>query len=85
MLDEKCPWPWPCAAFLCGDANCDGTFNGADSNPFFQALRDPVAWQAAHPNCEMRCVADINRDCLVNGGDIDPFFEALGAGVCPYA
>ena len=33
----------PCAAFVCGDASCDGVFNGADIDPFFQALGDPAA------------------------------------------
>ena len=73
----------PCGAGLCGDANCDGIFNGGDIDPFFEALGDPVAWQANHPGCGLLCVADINHDGLVNGGDIDPFFRALGAGSCP--
>ncbi|MCH8805166.1 MAG: hypothetical protein IH986_03655 [Planctomycetes bacterium] len=72
-----------CSGFLCGDAGCDGLFNGGDIDPFFQALGDPVAWQAAHPGCELLCVADINHDGFVNGGDIDPFFVALGLGKCP--
>jgi hypothetical protein len=72
-----------CAGFVCGDAGCDGTFNGADIDPFFQALGDPAAWQAAHPGCDLLCVADINGDGAVNGGDIDTFFAALAAGGCP--
>ncbi|MCH8805048.1 MAG: hypothetical protein IH986_03050 [Planctomycetes bacterium] len=71
-----------CGTFLCGDANCDGGFNGGDIDEFFLALGDPAAWQAAHPSCDMLCVADINFDNAVNGGDIDPFFEALGVGSC---
>ncbi len=73
----------PCAEFVCGDTSCDGMFNGADIDPFFEALGDPVAWQANHPGCELLCVADINYDGAVNGADIDAFFEALGGGACP--
>lgn len=72
-----------CAGFVCGDANCDGTFNGGDIDDFFVALGDPTAWMAAHPGCDMLCVADINRDGSVNGGDIDEFFMALSVGHCP--
>ncbi|MCH8805336.1 MAG: hypothetical protein IH986_04535 [Planctomycetes bacterium] len=72
----------PCAGAVCGDAGCDGMFNGGDIDPFFLALGDPIAWQAAHPGCEILCVADINMDGSVNGGDIDPFFRALGRGGC---
>ncbi len=75
--------PDPCAAFLCGDASCDGIFNGGDIDPFFQALGDPAAWQAAHPGCDLLCVTDVNHDGQLNGGDIDPFFMALGGGGCP--
>lgn len=73
----------PCTGFLCGDANCDGGFDGGDIDPFFLALGDPAAWEAAFPSCELLCVADINGDGYVNGGDIDAFFMALGVGVCP--
>ena len=69
--------------FLCGDANCDGLFNGGDIDAFFLALGDPSAWWEQYPTCDLLCVADINRDGLVNGGDIDPFFEGLRGGVCP--
>ena len=63
-----------CAGFICGDMNCDGLFNGGDVDPFFQALVDPAAWQAAHPNCPLLCVGDVNGDGRVDGGDIDFFF-----------
>ena len=72
-----------CAGFVCGDASCDGVFNGGDIDPFFQALGDPAAWQAAHPGCDLLCLTDINHDGATNGGDIDPFFVALGLGGCP--
>ena len=73
----------PCAAFLCGDANCDGTFDGADIDAFFIALGDPPAWDATYPDCDRVCVADINGDNTVDGADIDAFFAALGDGACP--
>ena len=72
-----------CATLPCGDANCDGEFNGGDIDDFFRALGDPNGWQATHRGCPMLCVADINYDNRVNGGDIDPFFYALGVGSCP--
>ncbi|MCH8804857.1 MAG: hypothetical protein IH986_02060 [Planctomycetes bacterium] len=81
-IDANFPPP-PGCAFLCGDASCDGTFNGGDIDPFFQALGDPAAWQAAHPGCDLLCVTDVNGDGQLNGGDIDPFFVALGGGGCP--
>ena len=64
----------PCAGQICGDANCDGLFNGADIDPFFVAVGQPAVWVATYPNCDILCVADINDDGFVNGGDIDPFF-----------
>ena len=67
---------------ICGDANCDGTFNGGDIDPFFLAVGDPAAWQIRYPGCNILAVADINHDGRVNGGDIDPFFQALVAGEC---
>ena len=72
---------------LCGDANCDGSFNGGDIDPFFLALGDPAAWEAQYGSgglgCDMVDTCDINYDGAVNGADIDPFFEALGLGACP--
>ena len=73
----------PCDGYLCGDANCDGLFNGGDIDSFFLALVNPTQWSVQHPNCNMVCVADINRDNAVNGADIDAFFLALGNGSCP--
>ena len=72
-----------CAVFLCGDANCDGLFNGGDIDAFFFALGDPTAWELQFPGCDRLCLVDINHDGRVDGGDIDPFFAALGVGQCP--
>ncbi len=66
---------------LPGDLNCDGRFDGADIDPFFLALVDPKAYQAAFPNCDL-LNGDINGDNRLDGADIDPFFQCL-AGNCP--
>jgi hypothetical protein len=65
-----------------GDLNCDGSFNGADIDPFFLALGDPVQYAATFPECDIM-LGDMNRDGAVNGADIDVFFECLGGGGCP--
>ena len=67
---------------LKGDMNCDGRLNGADIDPFFLAVGDPVAYVIAFPNCEI-LNADMNLDGRVNGADIDPFFACLAGGPCP--
>ena len=67
---------------LPGDMNCDGSFNGADIDPFFLALGDPAAYTVQFPNCTL-ANGDMNNDGRVNGGDIDPFFACLGGGACP--
>ncbi|MCH8807886.1 MAG: hypothetical protein IH986_17615, partial [Planctomycetes bacterium] len=72
----------PCAGEICGDANCDGLFNGGDIDPFFIALGQPALWIQTYPNCDILCSNDINGDGSVNGGDIDPFFNALVGGPC---
>ena len=64
-----------------GDLNCDGSFNGADIDPFFLALGDPAAYVIQFPNCDIM-LGDMNGDGAVNGADIDSFFECLGGG-CP--
>lgn len=62
-----------------GDLNCDGALNGADLEPFFQALGNPADYVNAFPGCD-RTLADMNEDGAVNGADIDKFFAALGGG-----
>jgi hypothetical protein len=59
-----------------GDMNCDGALDGADIDPFFLALGDPAAWQAAFPGCTL-INGDINNDGEVDGFDIEPFFKLL--------
>jgi len=65
-----------------GDANCSGAVDGFDIQPFVQALTDPVAWQAAYPDCNIYCVCDVNCDGGVDGFDIQPFVQCL-TGICP--
>ena len=62
-----------------GDLNCDGWFNGADIDPFFQVLGDTARYILGFPHCDFM-LADINGDGFVNGADIDPFFALLGGG-----
>jgi hypothetical protein len=62
--------------FVFGDMNCDGVRNGADIDPFFLALGDPVAYGIAYPEC-FALNGDFNGDGALNGADIDPFFEYL--------
>ena len=71
-----------CLGLLCADMNCDGLVNGGDIDPFFEALDDPAAWQAAHPDCPLLCVGDGNHDGRFDGGDIDSFFCLLALCIC---
>jgi murein tripeptide amidase MpaA len=59
-----------------GDLNCDGVLNAFDIDPFVQALTDPAAYAAEHPDCPISN-ADINGDGTVNAFDIDPFVLLL--------
>ncbi len=59
-----------------GDANCDGTFDFGDINPFVQALSNATAWQSTYPGCWTSNV-DMNSDGSVDLADINPFVEAL--------
>ena len=60
-----------------GDLNCDGVIDFDDINPFVLALSDPVAYQAAYPNCDI-----LNGDCDGDGDvdfdDINAFVALLG-------
>jgi len=64
------------------DANCDGYFDGADIDPFFLLLADPVVWQETYPDCNLLTAGDANFDGYADGADIDPFFAGLSAGEC---
>jgi hypothetical protein len=64
-----------------GDANCDGTINFADINPFVLALSDPDEYRRQYPSCDINN-CDINRDGQINFADINPFVECLENGQC---
>jgi hypothetical protein len=59
-----------------GDLNCDGVLDFDDINPFVLALSDPVAYQAAYPECYVEN-ADCNGDGVVNFDDINAFVALL--------
>ncbi len=62
-----------------GDLNCDGIVDFDDINPFILALSDPVAYQAAYPNCTVQN-GDCNGDTYVDFDDINPFIVILSGG-----
>jgi hypothetical protein len=61
---------------LTGDANCDGTFDFADINPFVQVLSDPIGYTNMYPMC-WPSNPDMNGDGTVDFGDINPFVSGL--------
>lgn len=61
---------------MAGDLNCDGVVDNEDIDPFVLAITDPLAYQAAWPNCDL-LNGDINGDGLVDNEDIDPFVALL--------
>ena len=60
-----------------GDLNCDGVVNFDDINPFVLALSDPLAYQAAYPNCNI-LNGDCDNDGDVDFDDISPFVALFG-------
>ena len=72
----------PCAGQVRGDADCDGTVNSFDIDPFVLGLTDLAGWESAYPDCDWECVLDVNCDGLINSFDIDPFVLCLTEG-CP--
>jgi len=57
---------------LVGDANCDGTVDFGDINPFIGVLTVP----AGMPGCGVMN-ADINQDGAVDFADINPFVDLM--------
>ncbi len=57
------------------DANCDGSVNALDIEPFVSLLT------GGGVPCSP-CAADLNDDGSVNGLDIDPFVDCLVGGGC---
>ncbi|MCG3127946.1 MAG: hypothetical protein CHACPFDD_02819 [Phycisphaerae bacterium] len=64
----------PCDYSPC-DANCDGSINGFDIDPFVGLLT------GSGTPCSS-CAGDVNGDGSVDGFDIDPFVDALSGGSC---
>lgn len=62
--------------YVVGDANCDGTVNYLDVDPFVRALAGINAYGATFPECFYGS-ADTNRDGQVNFGDIDGLIGLL--------
>ncbi|MCG3127563.1 MAG: hypothetical protein CHACPFDD_02426 [Phycisphaerae bacterium] len=58
------------------DANCDGSVNGFDVDPFVEQLTGGGGSPCAD------CIGDMNGDGSVNGFDVDDFVAALLAGGC---
>jgi len=71
--------PNPCTCGRKGDANCDGSVNTFDIDPFVLALTQPTTWDATY-SCDMLCATDCNDDGSVNTFDIDPFVICLTSG-----
>ena len=71
-----------CDDYSVADTNCDGTINALDIDPFVQALTDPQAYAAEHPDCHRLCTCDTNQDGQINSLDIDTFVECITVG-CP--
>jgi subtilisin family serine protease len=72
VISETC-------VFGLGDLDCDGDVDFDDINPFVLALTDPVAYQAAYPNCNY-LNADCDQDGDVDFDDINSFVALLGGG-----
>ncbi len=63
-------------AFAIGDLNCDGSVDFFDIDAFVLAVTDPVAYEAAYPDCDIM-LADCNGDGDVDFFDIDAFVELV--------
>ena len=68
-------------AFARGDANCDGSTDFFDIDPFLLALFDPAAYNATHCGGSNTTV-DVDCSTAVDFFDIDPFLSCLFA-TCP--
>ncbi len=65
-----------------GDANCDGTVDFFDIDPFLLALFNPAGYAATFCGGSM-CAVDIDCSGLVDFFDIDPFLTCLFSGCAP--
>ncbi len=62
-----------------GDMNCDGWANTGDIPLFVEALLDPAAFDAAHPDC-MSTQADMDGLGRPDGGDVQAFVDLIVPG-----
>lgn len=58
------------------DLNCDGLRNGADIQPFVQALLDSAGYAVSYPECE-RMNADCDGNGTVEAADVPAFVSTL--------
>ncbi len=83
LRGQIAPWPWtppPCPGGR-GDANCDGTLDFFDIDPFLLALFDQPAYITTFCGGNL-CAADANCDGTVDFFDIDALLDCLFVG-CP--
>lgn len=71
-----------CGGALRGDANCDGSVDNFDIDPFVEALVNNAAYLANAEWCGNNCNVDVDRDGSLTNFDIDPFVTCLISG-CP--
>ena len=69
-------------ASAAGDANCDGSVDFSDINPFVLALSGPEGYYAEFADCNWLS-ADCNADGAVDFDDINAFVACLIDGGCP--
>ena len=62
--------------YLVGDLNCDGLISVSDISGFVSAIMDPLAYDAAFPDC-FHDAADVNDDGALSVSDIGPFVTLL--------
>jgi hypothetical protein len=58
-----------------GDANCDGTLDFGDINPFVMLFTG--TYELYFPDCDAATFCDMNGDGTIDFGDINPFIAAL--------
>ncbi len=71
--------PCPAAA---GDANCDGSVDFFDIDPFLDALFEPESYTCAYCGRSI-CTVDVDCSGAVDFFDIDPFLQCLFAACAP--
>jgi hypothetical protein len=68
--------PPPQPPQILGDMNGDGVANGADIQPFIDAIMDPLHWNQNHPGGNM-LNGDFNGDGAVTGDDLAEFVQEI--------